>query len=365
MSILRLRRHVAPSRSVSRPAPAVELSQTTNAPRSPSNRQPMHRLSLAALPCLVVLTTAAGTVPESNDPGARTGHCLVETPEGVVHLLGGQLWRNAPPDAVSELWWRSAGRWQRVPGSALAERYLNGAVFDHGRRRLLAFWNAGAGRGERALAWDGRRWRAMSEGQAVPLHYGLAYDGKRGRVVRFGGSPAAPGDGWPRTTSEFAGNLWRDLSTTGPDGRVLNCGSLVYDRAREVVVLFGGLGRPSGTGQPLYGDTWRWNGTTWSRVATSGPSPRAAHALAFDRREGVVLLYGGGSLDQGFGDMWRWDGRSWTQVQLSGETPGPRRGHAMAFDESTDRVVLYGGDSGGTLKNDTWEWDGRSWRAVQ
>jgi hypothetical protein len=77
---------------------------------------------------------------------------------------------------------------------------------------------------------------------------------------------------------------------------------MAYDAATGTVVLFGGFGSSS-----LLGDTWTWNGTTWTQQhpATS-PSARDVAAVA-DAATGTVVLFGGGSPDGGvFGDTWTW-----------------------------------------------------------
>src|SRR5436309_145576 len=85
-------------------------------------------------------------------------------------------------------------------------------------------------------------------------------------------------------------------------------------------------------------------------------SPRDRHAMAYDSARGRVVLFGG----SGLGDTWEWDGTSWTQRASSG--PPPRYKHAMAYDSARGRVVLFGGDgAAGPYLADTWEWDGTAW----
>ena len=44
------------------------------------------------------------------------------------------------------------------------------------------------------------------------------------------------------------------------------------------MVLFGGQDREIS----LVGDTWTWDGTTWTQVATTGPSPRVHFDMVYD-----------------------------------------------------------------------------------
>jgi hypothetical protein len=149
---------------------------------------------------------------------------------------------------------------------------------------------------------------------------------------------------------------WNVLGAPGPTKR--HSHAMAYDQGRGVIVLFGGLDDGRQTGQ-LVGDTWEHDGSSWTRVATSGPSPRLGAAMVHDARRGVVLLFGGS--DGTFrDDTWEWDGRSWRQVATGG--PGARSRHAMAYDAARGVTVLFGALP--VRDNQTWEWDGAAWRQV-
>lgn len=184
----------------------------------------------------------------------------------------------------------------------------------------------------------------------------MAYDNRRGKVVMFGGrdgSNVTNGETW-----ELSGNTWtkvHDGGSGGPEAR--HSHALAYDSRRGVTVLFGG---ESAAGTRLR-DTWEWDGITWEeRAPTVSPPVRYAHAMAYDSWRGETIMFsgnGGGNL----GSTWSWDGESWEEVATTG--PGSRTSHAMAFDGGVNRgvVVLFGGWSG-FERNDTWEWDGTEWQ---
>jgi hypothetical protein len=130
--------------------------------------------------------------------------------------------------------------------------------------------------------------------------------------------------------------------------------AMVYDEARGVTLLFGG------SGSALFGDTWTWNGTRWTRVATTGPSPRNVPSLAYDARRQRVVLFGGQSGTMLLADTWEWDGTTWTQRATTG--PEPRIHQGAGYDRRRERVVMYGGATAtDAILRDTWEWDGSSW----
>ncbi len=75
--------------------------------------------------------------------------------------------------------------------------------------------------------------------------------------------------------------------------------AMAYDEARHRVVLFGGHGNPfASTG--LYGDTWEWDGTSWTQLfPANSPPPLGGHVMAYCPARSRVVLFGGGVLCQG------------------------------------------------------------------
>src|SRR4029079_18210067 len=108
---------------------------------------------------------------------------------------------------------------------------------------------------------------------------------------------------------------------------------------------------------------WEWDGAQWTQVATAlGTNARAHAAAAYDVTRGQVVLFGGFDIvaNHHLSDTWTWNGTAWTQVATSG--PTPRGAHAMGFDARTSVVLLYGGltDTNGASR-ETWAWNGTSW----
>jgi hypothetical protein len=271
------------------------------------------------------------------------------------------------PD-FSQVWGWDGERWDLLPGSGPPARYVSAAVYDSRRKRVVIFGGR-VGKKEEVKGdtweWDGMKWREMSDNSIGPRdHHAMAYDEARGKIVLFGGGKFPRTTPWATDTWEWDGTKWVQVATQGPIGRVT---AMVYDGKRKEVVLFGGVGEPPGRGQPQphFNDTWIWNGKNWRKASDEGPPARARHAMTFDRRAGLVLLYGG-SVDGSriiYDDMWQWDGQRWTEIRLTGPTPGKRAIHVMAYDTARAKTVLYGGTRESVME-DTWEWDGQRWRQV-
>jgi hypothetical protein len=184
---------------------------------------------------------------------------------------------------------------------------------------------------------------------------GMVYDAARRQVLLFGGcgggSPCLLGDTWT-----WDGMTWTEQHpATSPPARA-HIG-MAYDASRRQVLLFGGA--------PVFGDTWTWDGLNWTKQdpATS-PVPRRDMGMAYDAVEGQTVLFGGFRMSRPhifvYGDTWEWDGLAWTQ-RAPGTSPSPRYGAGMAYDAARRQVLLFGGTDGSFSLGDTWTWDGTTW----
>ena len=149
-----------------------------------------------------------------------------------------------------------------------------------------------------------------------------------------------------------------------------NAGSMVYDEARGVTLLYGG----SVGAQSLLGDMWQWDGASWLEIELPAinPGPRSAAMTAYDHDAQKVYLFGGFVRESGItftkADLWSWDGATWTlEWEANGATPQPhgRSAAGFAYDSRRRKLVLhagylFGSDYMGYL-SDLWEWDGQQW----
>ncbi|HRI12620.1 MAG TPA: kelch repeat-containing protein, partial [Verrucomicrobiota bacterium] len=134
--------------------------------------------------------------------------------------------------------------------------------------------------------------------------------------------------------------------------------SMVYDTARQRLVVFGGY---SDVGNTYLNDTWLFNGSNWVMAATTvAPSIRSAFHMVYDPVRQKVLLFGGYNPQVGrLNDTWTWDGTNWAQLNPA-TVPDARYGAAIAFDNTAGRqqAVMFGGNGGA---DQTWVWDGTNW----
>jgi hypothetical protein len=298
--------------------------------------------------------------------------------ELAVHLDAGGLEFPVVLDpAIETAFWEL-----EQPDASPPARALHAMAYDSARGVSVMFGggtnsNANSPMGD-TWEWDGTHWTqkctaAACSGTAPPARIApsMAFDGKNGRTVLFGGDTASQQDA--NDTWLWDGTAWTPVcnklpSCTLPPAR--NYAAMSYDSARSRTVLFGGY-QWSGGACPspmLLQDTWEWDGTSWTQASPKAmPGARYAFGMGYDAKDGVSVLFGGLALPSQFqqpaptADTWAWNGTSWTQLCAAGacsaNVPPARSDHEVAYDSVRSKLVMYGGSS----LVDTWEWDGAAW----
>ena len=190
----------------------------------------------------------------------------------------------------------------------------------------------------------------------------MSYDPAIGQMVLFGGvigTNLASADTWT-----FNGTTWTKQSpTASPPARAL--ASMAYDPTTSQMVLFGGvISTNNGSGYSIFGDTWTYNGTTWTEQSLS-PSPpsRFGATMDYDPAMSEMILVGGGDsstvvLGKALADTWVYEDSAWTQ-QSPSTSPPARSSAQMAYDPAMNQMLLYGGFTDNSA-NDTWAYPGSS-----
>jgi hypothetical protein len=206
--------------------------------------------------------------------------------------------------------------------------------------------------------WDGVTWTQ----QFPPLspsprtNNGMTFDAATGTILLFGGAGNGLGDGDVfNDTWEWNGKTktWVHLfPASSPSPRRT---TIAYDRATGNVVLFGGDTEQYGCCDTFYGDTWTWNGVTWTeQFPSSAPTARTLNSLNY-YSTGTSILFGGyNNWPNGLGDTWTWNGTTWTELQTT-FSPSPRWDQSVDFDPNSKGLVLFGGVvTGSSTVGDTW-----------
>ena len=83
----------------------------------------------------------------------------------------------------------------------------------------------------------------------------------------------------------------------------------------------------SGGADHAFDDLWAYDGTAWTESdASVRPPARFDTQMVYDAARQRVLLFGG-ETDSGeaLNDLWSWDGSQWTELHSTGDAP-PGRG---------------------------------------
>jgi hypothetical protein len=212
-------------------------------------------------------------------------------------------------------------------------------------------------------SWNGTTWRKLSPAASPPARAGalMAYDAATRTVLLFGGE----GDGgWLSDTWSWNGATWTRLSPASNPGSS-DTDSMAYDPVTRTVLLFSGGVCNSCGGQ---GQTWSWNGITWTRLSPSASPPASGWSsmMAYDPATRTVLLFDGAECSPclgGQGQTWSWNGVTWTRLSPSASPPASG-GWSMAYDPATATMLLYGGMAYRwlvTALHETWSWNGTTW----
>jgi len=142
---------------------------------------------------------------------------------------------------------------------------------------------------------------------------------------------------------------WVEIDTpTKPTGRMGH--EMVYDSARDVIVLFGG----EYANDREMNDTWEYGLVQspqgyvldWTYIPTSTkPRTRDFFGMVYDSKRHAAVAFGGEDWPAALNDTWVYDGINWTQVTTPNK-PGTRAHLNMAYDEHNEEIVMYGG----------WQW---------
>ena len=255
--------------------------------------------------------------------------------------------------------------WTRVmPASAPSPRFGHAMVYDDGMGRVVLFGGrTRGGLSNETWVYDlaNNTWAQSAPLQApTPRErHEMAYDGRSGRIVLFGGwTGADSGETWVYDT---ANNTWTPMNPlVAPAPR--HDHSMVYEPRLGRLALFGGS-----VAEQLNNETWAYDlpANTWTNVAFTGsPPPRDRHAMAYLKRTGRSVLFGGQTLGGLNGETWFLDleNTTWTGQQALAMPPA-RRDHAIVGDARTDQVVLFGGWTENGPSSDTWILDasGTAW----
>jgi hypothetical protein len=226
----------------------------------------------------------------------------------VVIALGSNL----PGDG---LWnWTPESGWRNLhstaPVASQGPRASNAAsVYDFGRDR----WIVSGGYGETATwEWDGAVWQrstAPPPGGTTQLAGAqLVYDEIKRDAVYSVGNRDRGASPW---LYEPYQNRWTAQPSSGPSPLPRDWAGVAFDGRRDRVMVFGGFALNGTGGGTMFGDLSEWDPSlgAWQTCSATGagPAARINAALAYDGKRDVLVLFGGDTTDGAAAtEMWEW-----------------------------------------------------------
>lgn len=264
-----------------------------------------------------------------------------------------------------------------VAGAALAAapgaRYETKMVYDEKIQRMVLFGGSSALDSGTALThdlgdtweWNGQKWveRFITAGPLPRSSYSMVFDTTRQHTVMFGGKSGTNylNDTWVYDGGPNGGT-WSQINTpNSPPTRVL--AGAAYDPLRDRVIIFGGTGLDSTLTAFPFLDTWEFDGTTWTQVASNGPNV-VKPALVYDKARNKVIMV---ATDTALAThMYSYDpvAKSWSELKPS-LLPDCANEGMLGYDTTRNVAVYTGGScTNSAVTDSTFEWNGTTWTQI-
>jgi hypothetical protein len=247
---------------------------------------------------------------DSNGPKWRNfGGVTYDTERDVLVLTGGLQGRARRMD---DTWEWDGRQWTLRSEEGPVGREGAGIAYDSARGRVVLFGGSdGSTIFQDTWEWDGQTWEQVShEGPSPRFPAEMVYDEAQQRVILYGGHAPTDedfatnvGDIWV-----WDGNVWQELPAAEPYPGIRAGTALVYEHSEQHWLLFGGAN------DDFFNDTWAWDGQQWVELGVTGPQARSGHDMVYDSARQRVVLFGGVDRPGGgpITDTWEWDGQGWT-----------------------------------------------------
>jgi hypothetical protein len=326
-------------------------------------------------PALAIALALACIVACGN---SRSGKASPPSPCGVVPAVPATSVTAAEAAGAPGLWQFDGSTWawlanEPPPGPRISDLgVLGGIAYDPGAAQLVHVNEAGT------HLWNGQTWLDVRSdtGPSPRLDAQMVYDAARQEVVLFGGRDFKTNGTYLNDTWTWDGRVWHQQTPSSSPDFGFDSANMVWDDANRVVLLLGSI-RDQGRGQ-VVSATWTWNGTNWHRVFPSASPPeRFGATMAFDGGRGTAVLFGGFDVSphRDYNDTWTWDGTTWaehfpvhvpTTTPTDNGLPGQFAGGVSAYAMAYDpERKVVVLAATDAGVIKTWTWGGSDWTRLQ
>jgi len=231
-------------------------------------------------------------------------------------------------------------------------------VFDDGGGPALyvggTFTTAGGLPASGIARWDGSGWSALTSGLGgfSPSVWALAvYEDDSGAALYAGGTFTTAGGASANRIARWDASGWSALGS-GVSGAVKAL--TVFDDGGGLALFAAGSFGTAG-GVPGVGRIAKWNGSVWSRLASTGMHDDISALAVFDDGSGPAL-YAGGAFATADGvaasRIARWNGSDWSELGSGVGVVEDSSVDALAVLHEGNRQTLYvGGNFAGCLES--------------
>ncbi|MBL8749865.1 MAG: hypothetical protein JNK78_11940 [Planctomycetes bacterium] len=256
----------------------------------------------------------------TSSPSGRAGAQMVQDPNaGVVWMYGGLASSFFGGPSKDELWQFDGVTWSQpvIAGATPGGLGLFGMAFDSVNNVSVVYGGLPNSffpiDSDATWVWNGTAWSQTAVFPAVnpgPLERpAMCFHAGIGRTVLFGGIDVQ--GSWNNDTWAYDGaaNTWSVLPITGSKPGARTGARMVYDSMRGVCVLTGGADPSDPNGTTYWNDTWEFNGTSWTQVATNITGSRLDAMIGYVPLVNRVVVFGGINFSTFtyFGDTWQWE----------------------------------------------------------
>lgn len=213
----------------------------------------------------------------------------------------------------------------------------------------------------RTLAYDynSDTWTDMNPAEAPfgLLGARMVYDSESDRIILFGNFSTETFRETPETwVYDYESNSWMKMEPTGTMPQGLNFFAMSYDGNADRVIAW----MCEASGPQCRIRIYDYDSNTWDERETETPSTsREYNAMVYDPKTGLNILFGGNSFKGVLNETWGYDyaSNTWTLLPAI-NPPSPRAWHAMAYDDKAGLIIMFGGGKSKTkLTDETWSYN--------
>ena len=191
----------------------------------------------------------------------------------------------------------------------------------------------------------------------------MAFDDIRGRVMIYGGKGDDDVNINQLWSFDVASRTWSQIVGEGPEPPPREDHTMIFDRANDALVVFGGEDGPTSNA------TWTFDCTSgvWEKTTHPTAPSLEGHRAFYDPIGKRMIVNGGVDQDKDLTHR-TWslnldsdspEFRSWSALETGEPIPAPRREHTFVYDERRHRALLFAGRTKqkSSHRNDVWALD--------